>query len=306
MDWVKKGLIYAPDGSGWWSKKAAMIPTPELLDEDRIRIYLSFCDSDGIGRPGFVDISAEDPKTVVGVSEEPLLDIGEPGTFDENGAVVCSVVKLPDGKRLMYYVGFELGRRIRYRMLTGLAKSDAEGMPFKRVKRTPVLERSDAEPFFRCGPFVMRDDGVFRMWYVGGGSWVEIEGKSMPVYVIKYIESENGLDWPAEGRICMAALGNEEYGFGRPYVIKDGSLYRMFYSIRLRGKGYRLGYAESSDGINWVRKDNELGLNVSGKGWDSEMVCYSSLITVRGRTYMFYNGNGFGNSGFGYAELKRW
>jgi hypothetical protein len=80
----------------------------------------------------------------------------------------------------------------------------------------------------------------------------------------------------------------------------------MYYSVRWVDKLYRLGYATSEDGINWTRKDKELqGLDVSAEGWDSEMVCYPAVVTTSaGRTFMFYNGNGNGKTGFGVAELQ--
>jgi hypothetical protein len=31
------------------------------------------------------------------------------------------------------------------------------------------------------------------------------------------------------------------------------------------------------------------------------MICHLNIITVRGRRYMFYNGNRHGQKGFGYA-----
>ena len=78
----------------------------------------------------------------------------------------------------------------------------------------------------------------------------------------------------------------------------------MFYSIRIKHKGYRLGYAESIDGIKWIRKDNEMNLDVSKDDFDNEMICYSSVIEINGKLVMFYNGNGFGKTGFGYALLE--
>ena len=33
------------------------------------------------------------------------------------------------------------------------------------------------------------------------------------------------------------------------------------------------------------------------------MICYPNIISVNGKYIMFYNGNGFGESGFGFAEL---
>jgi hypothetical protein len=84
----------------------------------------------------------------------------------------------------------------------------------------------------------------------------------------------------------------------------------MFYSYRSAigyrtdpQRSYRLGYAESTDGRNWMRKDIEVGIARSETGWDSEMIEYSYVCKHQGRQYLFYNGNGFGKSGFGYAIL---
>lgn len=302
MKWQKKGLIFCADKESDWMYSHAMIPTPVLLNESVIRVYLTFCDSNGIGRVGFLDLNPEDPKQIICYSHEPLIDIGIPGTFDENGVLVCSVVKHNETIYL-YYAGFEIGTKIRYRLLTGCALSKSAGKAFRKVSETPILERTKKELFFRGGPFVIHDEGKFKMWYVGGSEWTMIEGKSMPVYRIKYIESPDGIHWPDESSLCIDIENENEHGFGRPYVVKSEGLYKMFYSIRVKQKGYRLGYAESSNGIDWIRKDNEVGIDVSEQGWDSEMICYSAVINIHNKTYMFYNGNEFGKTGFGYAEL---
>ena len=95
----------------------------------------------------------------------------------------------------------------------------------------------------------------------------------------------------------------DEYGFGRPTIVKDGDLYRMWYSIRTHSLGYRIGYAISSNGINWRRRDDEGGLPTSPEGWDSEMTCFASVVDKETGRYMFYNGNDFGRTGVGVARL---
>lgn len=305
MRWRKLGVVYRPDGSSDWAYSHAMIPTPTVLNERVLRIYLSFRDRDNVGRAGYVDVNRADPRQVVGVSARPVLDIGLPGTFDENGILPTCVLNIGQNTKYMYYVGFELGTKIRYRLLTGLAVSTDGGETFQRVRKTPILERSDEELYFRCGPHVIRDAAIFKMWYVAGSDWTLVSGKSMPVYVLKYLESEDGINWADCGILSLDISDPDEHGFGRPYVIKEGDQYRMHYSIRKRSVAtYRLGYAESQDGIHWTRRDAELGLDVSPSGWDSEAVMYSAEIKVGDRTYLFYNGNNFGETGFGVAVLE--
>jgi hypothetical protein len=306
MKWKKKGLIYVPIGDVPWAKKSAMIPTPDLISNQIVRLYITCCDENGIGRVGYVDVDADNPSKIVKIAEEPVLDVGVPGTFDENGVLQCSIVNRSDEEKYLYYVGFELGTKIRYRLLSGLAVSRNGGESFQRIIITPILERSDSELYFRCGPFVMQDEDRFKLWYVAGSSWIEIDGKMMPVYTINYLESSDGICWGDKGKVCIDIASEDEHGFGRPYVIKEDGFYRMFFSIRKKHKGYRLGYAESVDGIAWIRKDDEVGIDVSEEGWDSEMICYSAIVKYNEKVYMFYNGNEFGKTGFGYAELESW
>ena len=64
---------------------------------------------------------------------------------------------------------------------------------------------------------------------------------------------------------------------------------------------YRIGYAESTDGIHWERKDHLSGIDVSVEGWDADMISYPCVFKKDEELVMLYNGNGFGKTGFGYA-----
>jgi len=305
VKWRKLGLVYGPDGSLPWAVSHAMMPTPMPLNGDVLRVYVNFCDAKMVARPGFVDLHAHDPMRVLRVSREPLLDIGRPGCFDDNGVVFLSPVAVEPGVLFMYYVGFELGTKIRYRLLTGLAISEDGGETFRRVSRAPILDRSDQELYFRCAPYVLYEDGRFRMWYVAGSQWTSVAEKDVPVYDLRYTESADGVHWPSAGRVCLDVNDEDEHGFGRPWVVHDATGYRMFYSIRRRSLGaYRLGYAQSADGLAWDRRDASLGLDTSPSGWDSQAMMYAAAASAAGRTYVLYNGNDFGKQGFGAAVLE--
>ena len=80
----------------------------------------------------------------------------------------------------------------------------------------------------------------------------------------------------------------------------------MFFSYRgAPPMKYRIGYAVSSDGIQWTLKNEKVGIDVSSSGWDSEMICYPSIFEHKGEHYMLYNGNGYGKTGFGLAVLEK-
>jgi hypothetical protein len=305
MKWNKKGRIYVPDGSKPWARKYAFPPTPYLLNDEVIRMYVAFCDENTVGRIGFVDILADSPSEVIGVSDVPVLDIGTPGAFDENGILPTSIVEV--GNELyLYYVGYQLGQKVRYYQFEGLAISKDGGQTFHRRLKVPVTDRSDAEMLNRTSAFVRQKGDTFQMWYVGGSDWTTVNGKPLPMYTIKYLTSEDGIHWGDEGQVCIDYQNDDEHAFGKPFVIEDAGLHKMFYSIRTRSKGYRLGYAESIDGLTWTRKDSEVGIDVSASGWDSQMIAYSAIVRHKEKVYMFYNGNNLGESGFGYAELEHW
>lgn len=305
MRWKKLGVVWKPNGQVAWAKTHAAVPTPFRLNDEVIRVFVTCLDEQGRGRPGYVDLAAADPTRILQVSADPLLDIGVPGTFDDNGLMVISLVEPEPGTLYLYYVGFELCTHIRYRLFSGLAMSRDGGKTFQRYSRTPILDRTNEELYFRGGPFVMLDENVFKLWYVTGSEWTEIGGKLMPVYDLRYQESKNGIDWQPTGQLSLAITGVDEHGFGRPWVIKRGpNDYQIFYSVRRRSlAAYRLGYAESRDGIHWVRKDHQMGLDVSPGEFDSDAIMYSAVMVVGEQTYCFYNGNNFGEQGFGVAML---
>jgi len=305
MKWRKKGLIYSPNGKIPWAIHSALQPTPFLLSDNVIRVYAGFRDQKGVGRIGFVDLDADNPGRILGVSEKPVLDIGIPGTFDENGVVPSAIVRR-EGKLYLYFAGYQLGQKVRFYVLGGLAISEDGGNCFYRCSKVPVLERSDKELFFRVIHSTMFEKGVWRIWYGAGSQWIQGRNEQLPIYDIRYLESSDGINMGKEGRVCIGIKGGDEHRLGRPYVIRDQRLYRMFYSIGTQSKNYRLGYAESMDGLTWVRKDEEVGITVSERGWDSQMMAYPSITQYKDKVYMFYNGNDYGKAGFGYAILEEW
>ena len=306
MRWVKHGIVYAPDGQMPWARSHAMIPTPFRLNDEVIRVFFASLDEQGLGRIGFIDLASDNPRRILNVGQKPVFSEGRPGDFDDHGVVPCAVIRDGSGRLCLFYVGFELGRQIRYRLLTGLAISDDDGLSFHRYQSTPLLERSPAERLFRCGPFCLADPPLYRLWYVAGSEWTSIGGKDLPVYDIRYLESTDLLEWPAEGEVQIQIEDADEHGFGRPFVLsRPGGGYQLFFSVRRRSLGaYRLAYAESDDGRVWQRMDDQLNLDVTPGSFDSDAIMYAAPLRIGSRLYLFYNGNDFGRDGLALAELE--
>jgi len=302
MKWQRHGVVWAPGGQRPWAHSHATCPTPLRRRDGSWRVFLQCRDGRGIGRVAWIDLDPQDPRRVIGEAAQPALDIGTPGSFDDNGVFPTSVLRADDGCVWLYYVGFELGHHIRYRLLTGLAVSEDDGDSFQRVSAMPVLERSEAEPAFRCGTFVRRDADRFRMWYVAGGGWETLHGKALPLYDLRYSESADGVRWPPQGEVVMP-LQPSEHGFGRPWVRATSDGEEMFYSVRRReSAGHRLGHARSPDGRRWQRLDHDIGLWPQAGEWDSDSQCFAAPIESAGRQWLLYNGNDFGATGVGIAQ----
>lgn len=300
--WIKKGLIYAPDSRMPWAQHSALTPTPFRLNDSVIRVFAGFRDSKGVSRIGFVDVDAANPSRILAVSENPVLDTGKAGCFDDNGVILGDLVR-HDGKVLMYYVGFQLVANVKFLAFTGLAISTDGGTTFHRQSEAPVLDRADEGLYFRAIHSVLIENGVWKCWYGVGSAWSPIKGTDYPRYTTRYIESPDGVHFPNDGQICLN-YQNDEYRLGRPRVQRTASGYRMYYTAgTLRGT-YLPGYAESPDGVRWKRMDDRVGIAPSPTGWDSKALSYTAPIAVKGREYLFYNGNDMGKTGFGYAERE--
>ena len=309
MLWKKKGLIYCADGRHGFDRSHCHKPTPLLLDATTIRVFFGARDEKNVTRTTFIDVDAGDPSRIKYIHPRPVLDTGKIGAFDDSGVNVCSICR--DGDRLyMYFIGCNVGTTVHMRNAIGVAVSTDGGLNFERLYDGAVLDRSRDEPYYNGAVEVIKEGSRWRMWYTSGTEWKIVNHRPEIWYHIKYAESQNGIDWVRNNTSCIPPATEFE-ATARPNVLKIGDRYRMWYSRRDlvdfrtdRKHAYRGGYAESTDGINWRRQDDAFGFTTSASGWDSDAIAYPYCLRIDDRLLMFYNGNGFGKSGFGYAESQ--
>jgi predicted GH43/DUF377 family glycosyl hydrolase len=296
--------VFAPDGRRAWARAYAIPPTPHVLGDGLLRVYAAFCDEHTVGRVGYVDVRLDRPSEIVRVSARPVLDVGEPGAFDDNGVVPTCVVPVGD-ELYLYYTGYRLEADVPYSQLLGLAISRDGGESFERHSSVPVLEPSDGERTTRASAHVVRDGAGFTMYYSGGSGWVDHAGRRLPVYTIRRLESPDGFAWGPAGRVCIDLASEDEHAIARPWLLPPvAGRQRMLYSYRALSHDYRIGLAVSGDdGLTWERRDDEAGIAPSGQGWDSDAVAYGATVRHGATTYLLYCGNDRGRTGFGYAEL---
>lgn len=301
MKWKKLGLVFCPSGETEWMQTHASVPFAEFLVDNVFRVYFTTRDAENRSCTAYVDIDILKPLSGLKVSKKPVLSNGLLGMFDDSGSMGCWLTKTNDLSYL-YYQGWNLGVTVPFRNSIGVAISKG-GSSFERYAPGPILDRSMFEPHFTATPCVILDNDLWRMWYLSCTEWVLDGNTPKHKYHIKYAESNDGINWKRNGVVAIDYADDEEYAISRPSVIYDNGCWKMWYSYR--GESYRIGYAESNDGINWDRLDGQVGIDVSKTGWDSEMIEYPFVFDHDGRRYMLYNGNGYGKTGFGLAVLER-
>ncbi|MFC4817363.1 hypothetical protein [Flavobacterium sp. GCM10023249] len=303
--WIKKGNIFNVDGAFDWNKSHAQVPVADLL-EDRIRIYYASRDTLGRSNVSYIEVEKYNPEKIIYKHTKPLFELGNLGAFDDSGIMPSSIITVGD-KKYLYYIGWTTRGTVPFQNAVGLAVSEDGGATFTRFSEGPIISINFIEPYFSGTSFVFFEDSLFKMWYLSCIKWEKIEGKAEPIYNIKYAESPDGIKWNQTGKVAIE-LKNDEGGLVSASVIKEEGKYKMWFGKRKKSdyrnnidNSYKIGYAESSDGVDWVRKDNEVGIEISKEGWDSEMMSYPYVFKNDNELIMLYNGNGFGKTGFGYA-----
>jgi hypothetical protein len=299
--WRKIGLIYCPSGERDWLESHAAVPIAEHVEGDIFKIYFSSRSKRNESFTGYVVIDVTQPQTILELSPAPILYPGDLGEFDDSGAM-ATWLTYHHGCRFLYYIGWNLGVTVPFRNSIGLAISQ-DGQAFKKYAKGPIVDRIMTEPQFVASCCVIPGDDMWRMWYLSCTGWKIQDGNPVHRYHIKYAESLDGVAWKREGDIAIDYLSETEYAISRPSVIRDQDCWRMWYSYR--GSSYRIGYAESYDGLHWDRLDAHCGIDVSNSGWDSEMIEYPFVFDHKDQRYMLYNGNGYGKTGFGLAVLEK-
>lgn len=310
MKWEKKDRIFKANGNYGWMISHAQVPTMLIRpQENLIRVYFSTRPIQSQSRITFLDLDINDPSKVIYINENPILELGKLGTFDEHGLMPSSVIEYND-LIYLYYSGWQRGFSVPYNNYTGLAISKDGGKTFKKYSESPILDRKNQELYSATSPCVLKEDDFWHMWYCSGTHWLEVNGKLEHTYDIKYAKSIDGKIWDQTGKISIQQKNKFE-AITKPAVIKINQTYHMWFCYRgsqdFRDgiESYKIGYALSSDGTNWERNDALSGIETSKEGWDSKMIAYPEIKKNGNQIIMLYNGNSFGKEGFGWAILNK-
>ena len=228
----------------------------------------------------------------------PILTTDGSSWWETTYVRASTVTKESDNLYRMWYAGQNASN---YRI--GYATS-TDGFNWTKYVSNPVLNFGLSwEATHVQMPSVLKDDdGSYKMWYMGQGSNWQIGYATSPDE-INWIKYNSG----ASPVLTIGDSGDwDDYHVGAPFVMKESDgIYKMWYSGN-DNPNWRIGYAYSSNGIDWTKYGTTSVLNLGADTtWDDYGHYKPYVIREDGTYKMWFSGNDSSNwKGVGYAWCR--
>ncbi len=212
------------------------------------------------------------PTLIDGSGSQPV-----PGDWDGRSVAKAAVIR-DNTVFKMWYDGTNLVGDVQ----VGLAAS-ANGTSWAKSAANPVLSGTPGSWDEFAGeraPFVIKEGGVFKMWYESG------EPRQLG-----YATSPDGVNWtkyPGNPILSPGPDGFDQEVVGHGAVLHEG-VYKLWYHA-MGDEGPIIAYATSPDGVSWTKQGPVL--HPQGGGWDEFAVWGPSVLRYNGLYWMWYGGAG--------------
>jgi predicted GH43/DUF377 family glycosyl hydrolase len=171
--------------------------------------------------------------------------------------------------------------------IASFPSTSAVATPWVKYAGNPVLVPTEGgwDSDYVTTPRVIFEGNTYRMWYQGSHSGANHIG---------YATSLNGYTWLKHGIVLSA--GNpgdwDSSSIGLGSVLWNGTDYLMWYtgSNGITYPGGSVGFAVSTDGINWVKYAGNPVLTPSGN--DQNYIATPYVISLKLTYNMWYSGKG--------------
>ena len=221
------------------------------------------------------------------IEGQVVLDVGQgwDGSFVWRGSV------LYDGSTFMMWYGGEDSHQIDS---IGLATS-TDGIFWTRYSGNPVFTIgpvSGWEAYSVNEPWVIREGGEYKLWYIGQRF---SHSAGITSQSVGYATSPDGIHWTrySDNPVLSASGGGfDDKYVNRPVVFSVGSGYVMYYiGISKETGGGKMGMATSTDGIHWT-KSGIVSIPKGSDGWDgSGPQYYGGVMTLGDQFVVAYTGH---------------
>ena len=283
FDWTKYGNnpVFGPGDHGEWDEYLS--PSCMLFLEGTYHLWYGGFDNINI-RIGYAYSS--DGLIWEKYEGNPVLDIGSPGSWDDQRVIGPHVLFINDTLRMWYWA-----KDSSNNLTIGYATS-TDKVTWTKYEHNPVLTPSDEnwESEAVMYPCVYFDGTTYHMWYTGS---------STNNVCIGYATSDNGTSWTRyedNPVLKRGAWGEWDWrNVIAPRVLFHGNIFHMWYSgtnTYLVNREYQIGYATSPDGFTWTKYEHNPVLKPSDEGWDTLGVGFARALwdSVDNQYKMWYGG----------------
>jgi pimeloyl-ACP methyl ester carboxylesterase len=221
--------------------------------------------------------------TFVKYPQNPLLTGDDPSVLYKDGMY-----------KMWYVVNYGQGWRINYAY-------SQDGINNWIVPQQTVIPIGSPDGFEmdNANPNVIfnRDLNIYQMWYTSiGYNWSGGPDR----FRLRYATSQDGTNWTKyngyvlEGTTSAWDTGGPARGVSVLYA--NGS-YKMWYAAADVGFGnWKIGYAASNDGVNWVKGNNGQPIIYPTTSWELNSTEYPNVIINNGTYEMFYGSSSGDNT----------
>lgn len=257
----------------------------------------------------FADFSGPNPNQLIRLASEPVLDLGEAGTFDQHGTYPMSVIREPE-RLVGVYGGWSRPTTVPFDVSLGLAFS-VDGEKFSKYGSGPILTKSIDEPFVIASPKLRKFKDRYFLTYTAGREWTIENNRAEIFYRIRSAESLDLFSWKLHNRDLISTKVGDTEAQASPDIFENESGYHMFFCYRHHvgfrenlDLAYKIGYAFSENLLSWTRNDTMVEiLNPLGK-INNKSCSYPNIFRFNSQTYLLYLGEDLGRTGFFIAELE--
>ena len=141
-------------------------------------------------------------------------------------------------------------------------------------------------------PFVINDNSLYKMWYnTGQINWLSGPDR----FRIGYATASNTTSWIKNSHVLFGGdinswdAGGSDRGFS---VIKKDNIFHLWYTATNKNNlatnpYWRIGYATSSDGINWTKHPTNPVIQKT-ETWEYNNMMYPNVLYEGGKFKMWY------------------
>lgn len=295
--WIKLGRILKPKDNYIKSNNIG----PSFIrrkSKNILEIYFTHRNQDNISKISKVDFDLN-KKIILKNSFIKILSENNYGYFDQDGVGYPSLVTHKK-RDYLFYVGWIRNNKklVPFQNRIGICKLVKKA---KRLFSTPIIGLSEFDKFNTGSCYIKKINSKYIIYYTSFSNYKKINNKYRHVYSIKYATSSNLIHWKKNKKFCIR-LKKNEFAISKPSVIFYKKKYHMWFCTR--GKYYKIGYAYSKNGINWIRDDKKFVVIGKKEKWDSLARAYPSVIKHDRKLLMVYTGNHYGKTGIGMLEMN--